>query len=51
VNNLGDEVRPQQPALPAWRTALFGDSEGMYEGLFRFAMVAGRHTVRLWGIP
>jgi ABC-type glycerol-3-phosphate transport system substrate-binding protein len=47
VNNIGDEVRPRQVEVPAWRTLAFGDSEGMYPAPFRFRLPPGRHTVRL----
>ena len=47
INNIGDEVRPRQEEIPAWRVATLRDSVGMYDEPFRFAFDAGEHSVRL----
>ncbi len=47
VNNVGDEVRPQQEELPGWRTRPVSDSEGKYPQPLQFHLEAGNRRLRL----
>jgi len=47
TDNRGNELRPRQVEAPAWREAVFRDSEGLADRPFLFYLTAGEHTIRL----